>query len=354
MLARSGACCRAVLGASAVTDALLEARNASRTFTVRPRGIFGPSRPLRAVENVTLAVNPGETVALVGESGSGKSTLGRMLLGLLSPTSGAIYYDGQPLTTVQPGFRRAVQAVFQDTSASLNPRRPVGASLEVPFQYNRHLSTSESRQAAAALLDRVGLPPDRFYTRFPHELSGGQRQRVCVARAFASGPRVVIADEPVSALDVSVRAQVLDLMRSLQRDADLAYLFITHDLGVVRAVATRVEVMYLGSIVERGPVDAIFRAPGHPYTRALLAATPIPDPARRSIALGTPVRGEIPSPLNPPHGCHFHPRCPHAQFICQDQAPPMVAFDDGVEAACHFAAEIRALSGGNPSHADFR
>lgn len=263
---------------------LIEGRGLSKVFGVRA-GFFGPRRQLRAVDDVSITIDEGETVALVGESGSGKSTLGRMLLGLLPPTSGEILYDGRPLRDLTSEawkrFRREVQVVFQDTASSLNPRKTIGGSLEVPLRYNLGMRGPAVRTRTEALLAQVGLDPTVFLERYPHELSGGQRQRVGVARAVASRPRFIVADEPVSALDVSVRAQVLKLLRDLQQDTGLAELFITHDLGVVRAVASRVLVMYLGALVERGPVDQLFTAPGHPYTRALLAATPIPDPARR-------------------------------------------------------------------------
>jgi len=323
---------------------LIEGRGLSKVFAVRA-GLFAPRRNLRAVDDVSIAIEDGETVALVGESGSGKSTLGRMLLGLLPPTSGEVLYIGQPIQTLRGDdwkrYRREVQVVFQDTSTSLNPRKTVGASLEVPLRYNLGLRDPEVRTRIEALLSQVGLDPAVFRDRYPHELSGGQRQRVGVARAVASKPRFIVADEPVSALDVSVRAQVLKLLRDLQREAGLAELFITHDLGVVRAVASRVLVMYLGALVESGPVEALFKAPGHPYTRALLAATPVPDPTRRNGH--RPLGGEIPSPLNPPPGCRFHPRCPLAQDICRTTPPPLVALSGGLESACHFAQDVQAL-----------
>jgi len=258
-------------------EALLAADNVSRLFPQRG-GVFARRQFLRAVDGVSLAVAAGETVAVVGESGSGKSTLGRLLLGLLPPSSGTILFQGAPLPTLsganQQEFRRAVQVVFQDSGASLNPRRSIGASVALPLRWNLSLPRAQASERAAALLDQVGLPPAQFFARLPHELSGGQRQRVGIARALASDPRVVIADEPVSALDVSVRAQVLRLMRQLQAERGLAYLFITHDLGVVRAVADRVAVMHRGQIVEQGRADAVLDAPQHPYTIALLAATP--------------------------------------------------------------------------------
>ena len=316
-----------------------------RDFTVRT-GIFTPPARLRAVDTVSLTVDEGETVALVGESGSGKSTLGRLLLGLLEPSAGDLRYRGTPLADLRGpawrAYRAEVQAVFQDTSASLNPRRTIGASLLAPLRYNRGLSSADARAEVARLLGRVGLDPQTFADRFPHQLSGGQRQRVGLARALASQPRLVVADEPVSALDVSVRAQALKLMQELQAQEGLAYLFITHDLGVARVIAQRVMVMYLGAIVEEGRAEDVFARPSHPYTRALIAAAPVPDPWRplRPRTL----KGDIPSPLTPPPGCRFHPRCPFAQPVCREQVPPIIAFPgQGIEqrAACHFAPQVR-------------
>jgi oligopeptide/dipeptide ABC transporter ATP-binding protein len=330
-------------------EPLIQADHVSRIFRVGG-GWLRPARDLRAVDDVSLAVLPGTTVALVGESGSGKSTLGRLVLRLLAPSTGSIRYRGQDVGTLRGdqwrAFRREVQVVFQDSGAAFNARKTIGASLAVPLRYNVRLRGRNIRDRAAALLDRVGLDPTVYLNRYPHELSGGQRQRVGVARAMASEPRFVVADEPVSALDVSVRAQILRLMRDLQRESgELAYLFITHDLGVVRAVADQVQVMYLGAIVERGPVTPLFQAPGHPYTRALLAATPVPDPTRRSavVAARGALHGDIPSATAVPPGCRFHTRCPLAQEICRRVSPPWVNFDDGVESACHFAAEVRRL-----------
>ncbi len=242
-------------------------------------GLFGRRQWLRAVDGVSLSIAPGETVAVVGESGSGKTTLGRMLLGLLPPSSGTIRFRGESLDglcgAARRRFRREVQVVFQDTGASLNPRHSIGHSVAVPLRWNLGLPAAEAEARAGTLLDQVGLPAAEFFRRMPHALSGGQRQRVGIARALASDPSLVVADEPVSALDVSVRAQVLRLMRQLQAEHGLAYLFITHDLGVVRAMADRVAVMYRGRVVETGPADAVLGAPQHDYTRALLAATPM-------------------------------------------------------------------------------
>ena len=265
-----------------MADWLIEADDVSRVFPLRGGGFFGRRREVLAVERASVAITAGETVALVGESGSGKSTLGRMLLGLLAPSSGVIRHRGTAVAALagdaRRRFRREVQAVFQDTGASLNPRRTVRQSIEVPLRWNRGLSRAPAAAEADALLDQVGLPAAEFRDRLPHMLSGGQRQRVGIARALASEPALIVADEPVSALDVSVRAQVLRLMHGLQQQRGLACLFITHDLGVVRAIADRVLVMRHGVIVERGSTDAVLGAPQHAYTKALLAATPVASP----------------------------------------------------------------------------
>lgn len=320
---------------------MLEGVHLVKDFPVR-LGIFRGKALLRAVDDVSVALGEGETVALVGESGSGKSTLGRMLLGLIPQTGGKLHYYGTDIASLRGEawrrYRSDVQAVFQDTSASLNPRRTIAASVAGPLIYNRGLDQRQARREVDELLDRVGLEPEVFGGRFPHQLSGGQRQRVGLARALASQPRFLVADEPVSALDVSVRAQVLQLMIDLQRQERLAILFITHDLGVARLIASRVLVMYLGGVVEEGFTEDVFARPRHPYTRALIAAAPVPNPTRARP--NRTLSGDIPSPLSPPSGCRFHPRCPLAQDICRRQAPAMAVFADpgGPHgAACHFA-----------------
>jgi len=271
---------------AAATPPLLEARDLSRLFPVRSSGgLFRARQMQRAVDRVSLSIRAGEVLALVGESGSGKTTLGRMLLGLTAPSEGVILYKGMDIAA-QSGeaarnFRREVQVVFQDTGGSLNPRRTIGQSVALPLTYHRGLERGAASAEVDALLDQVGLPPAHFRHRLPHELSGGQRQRVGIARALASNPALIIADEPVSALDVSVRAQILRLMFDLQRERRLSYLFITHDLGVVRAMADRVMVMHQGRVVESGDADAVLNAPRDAYTQRLLAATPVPDPSRQ-------------------------------------------------------------------------
>ncbi|MBL8336642.1 MAG: ABC transporter ATP-binding protein [Rhodoferax sp.] len=273
-------------GAEAPAAPLLEAREVSRQFPVRGSGALLQARRMQtAVDRVSLAVQPGEVLALVGESGSGKTTLGRMLLGLTRPDSGAVLYQGQDIAALRgsarAAYRQAVQVVFQDSGGSLNPRHTVAENIALPLRYNRGLAPDGAAREVDTLLELVQLGAAHFRNRLPHELSGGQRQRVGIARALASRPRVVIADEPVSALDVSVRAQILRLMFDLQQTQGLAFLFITHDLGVVRAFAQRVAVMYQGQIVEQGTADAVLDAPQDAYTRRLLAATPVPDPRRQ-------------------------------------------------------------------------
>ncbi|MHB2266445.1 ABC transporter ATP-binding protein [Aliihoeflea sp. PC F10.4] len=271
---------------------IIEAAGLTKSFNDGWARLFKSDEPRPAVNNATLAILPGEFVALVGESGSGKSTLGRMLLGLTDPDVGNIRYRGVDVGAFThdeaAAFRREVQVVFQDSGASLNPRRTILSSVMIPLLYNLRMGRDEAGHRAAELLDRVGLTPALFQNRYPHELSGGQRQRVGLARAVASRPRLIIADEPVSALDVSVRANILSLMRDLQRDEGVAYLFITHDLGVVRALADRALVMLRGEIVEEGDAAQVIGQPSHAYTRTLVAATPVPDPRRRSSRPAVP------------------------------------------------------------------
>lgn len=309
------------------------------------RSLLGPRQWVRAVEEVTIGVRAGETVALVGESGSGKTTTGRLLLGLEAPTAGQVIFRGRPLSALagpaRQAFRRAVQPVFQDSTASLNPCKTVAHTVGLGLAA-AGVPTADRRRELIRLLEEVGLEPAAtFLDRYPHQLSGGQRQRVNIARALATSPEVIVADEPVSALDLSVRAQILLLLLRLQRERGLAYLFISHDLAVVRSIAHRVAVMYLGRIVEEGPTEDVFRRPSHPYTEALISATPVPDPRakRERIVLA----GDVPSPLRPPPGCPFHPRCPVAADICRTVFPPRVELGNGHSAVCHFAGERAAV-----------
>ena len=313
---------------------LAEGKHLSKTFPVKGQG---KGAALHAVSGVDLAVYEGETLALVGESGCGKSTLGRLLLGLLLPTQGQVFFDGQDLAALPPArlraLRRQMQLVFQDTAAALNPRWTVGQSLAEPLRIHNLCPRGEYASRGAALLTQVGLAPD-LLDRYPHQLSGGQRQRVGLARALALSPRLVVCDEPVSALDVSVQAQMLNLLADLQRAQGLTYVLISHDLGVVRHSADRVCVMFLGRVCEVGPTQALFSAPRHPYTKFLLDTVPRPDPTRRGES-GPPLAGEIPSPVHPPSGCRFRTRCPYAQDICAQTVPPLTGAGDH-QVACHF------------------
>ena len=305
------------------------------------RGWLGLRRspPVRAVDGVSFSIDAGKTLALVGETGSGKTTVGRTLLRLVEPTEGRFTFDGLDVFRLSSGplraLRRSMQVIFQDPSGSLNPRMTVGDAVAEPLIIHRLAARPERPARVAELLREVGLDPS-FAPRYPHELSGGQRQRVGIARALAVRPRFLICDEPVTALDVSVQAQVLNLLRELQRTYGLTYLFIAHDLAVVRHVADDVAVMYAGQIVERGPADRMYSSPRHPYTRALLSAVPVPDPdaPRSRIVLS----GDVPSPTRPPAGCRFHPRCPHPlkDSMCSTEVPGLRDFGGEQWASCHF------------------
>jgi oligopeptide/dipeptide ABC transporter ATP-binding protein len=304
-------------------------------------GLMGrPQRRVQAAHGVSFSIQAGESFGLVGESGCGKTTLGRMVLGLLPPDDGAIRFDGQDITRTDPAERRALrrqmQMVFQDPYSSLNPRIRIGSAIAEPIRLHGIVPRGEVAAEVDRLLHRVGLPASAAL-RYPSELSGGQRQRVGIARALSVRPRLLVADEAVSGLDVSVRAQVLNLLGDLRRELGLALMFISHDLGVIEYLCETVAVMYLGTMVESGPTAAVFARPAHPYTRALIAAVPRADPtAVRSEE--TPLAGEPPSPVEPPSGCPFRTRCPEAQAICETP-PPRVNLPGGRWAACHFAAD---------------
>jgi oligopeptide/dipeptide ABC transporter ATP-binding protein len=301
---------------------------------------------IRAVDGVTLTIGKGETIGLVGESGCGKSTVGRAILRLYEPTSGRVLFDGQDITRLSEQqlrpLRRRMQMVFQDPFASLNPRHSIGRIVGEPLRVHGTDSRRENSARVRELLEIVGLPADAA-SRYPHEFSGGQRQRIGVARALAVNPDFIVADEPVSALDVSIQAQILNLLEELQEDFDLTYLFIAHDLAVVRHISDRIAVMYLGSIVEVSPSDELYANPLHPYTISLLSAVPIPDPVVERQRKPLLLAGDLPSPANPPSACRFHTRCPYVQPTrCRDQVPPLRRLDASHEVACHWAAEIKA------------
>ncbi|WP_418961546.1 ABC transporter ATP-binding protein [Streptomyces tritici] len=317
------------------TEPLLSVRNLTTTFPGRRR-----AAPIRAVDGVGFDIAAGETLGLVGESGCGKSTTGRTIVRLLEPSAGSVVYDGRDIAHLSQRelkpLRKDLQMVFQDPHSSLNPRQTVARIISDPLLVHGS-SASEARARAAELMDLVGLIPEHL-DRYPHEFSGGQAQRIGIARALATGPRLVVADEPVSALDVSVQAQIVNLMERLQRELGLAYLFIAHDLSVVKRVCDRVAVMYLGRIVEIGDRTSVYEAPAHPYTQALLSAVPLPDPAAERTRERITLHGDPPSPASPPPGCPFHPRCPKAQSICHTDPPPLrtTTPDTPHQAACHF------------------
>jgi dipeptide transport system ATP-binding protein len=318
-----------------VSAPIVEAKGLKRVYEVK-RGLFKEPGRLQAVGGVSFSVEPGRTLAVVGESGCGKSTLARMVTLIEKPTEGSLSLDGidaiNPPSNHTKDLRRMVQLVFQNPYGSLNPRKKVGTILEEPLAINTSLSSSERTERARAMMAKVGLRPEH-YNRYPHMFSGGQRQRIAIARALMLSPKLVVADEPVSALDVSIQAQVLNLLQDLQTEMGLAYLFISHDLGVVRHIAHDVLVMYLGHAVEQGPKERIYARPLHPYTQALLSSTPgITGVKRKRIVL----KGELPSPLNPPQGCVFSTRCPYVTERCKVERPQPRLLD-GRYVACHYA-----------------
>jgi oligopeptide/dipeptide ABC transporter ATP-binding protein len=325
---------------AAATGPLVHVRGLVKHFPIT-RGIVFRRKigAVRAVDGVSFEVQRGETLGIVGETGCGKSTTAKLVMRLLEPTAGEIVFAGEDITRVKgaklKAVRREVQMIFQDPYSSLNPRKTIGSIIAEPFAiHGLEKDRLERKRAVQGLMEMVGLNPEH-YNRYPHEFSGGQRQRIGVARALALNPKLLIADEPVSALDVSIQAQVLNLLRDMQRSLGLTLVFIAHDLSVVRHMCDRVAVMYLGKIVEIGPNDALFDFPRHPYTGGLLAAVPVADPSRRGDRR-TLLSGDVPSPANPPSGCRFHTRCPKAQERCSLEEPLLEDKGSGTQVACHF------------------
>ena len=315
--------------------ALLEIRNLKKYFPVGGGWFGGRREYVKAVDGVSISVEDGETMGLVGESGCGKSTLGRCILRLIEPSAGEVFFEEREITAMgreeMREMRRKMQIIFQDPYASLNPRMRIGNIIGEGLEIHNIAKGAEKRERVIEMLTRVGLHPEH-YDRYPHEFSGGQRQRIGVARALAVNARFIVADEAVSALDVSIQAQILNLLQDLQEEFNLTYFFIAHDLRVVEHVSRRVAVMYLGKIVEIAPSKAIYSDGRHPYTKALLSAAPVPDPTRKTKRMI--LQGDVPSPINPPSGCHFHPRCPFAERICSEVEPEL-AYDGDHGVACH-------------------
>jgi peptide/nickel transport system ATP-binding protein/oligopeptide transport system ATP-binding protein len=325
---------------------LLEVKNLTKYFSISRRLFMGKKKILRALDGVSFIVGEGETLGIVGESGSGKSTAARTILRLIEPSSGEIVFDGQDLMKLRGEtlrrFRKNAQMIFQDPYASLNPRLTVGEMIEEPMRYHGVANASERKERVFSLLKEVGLHPG-YYARFPFQFSGGQRQRIGIARALSLNPRLIIADEPVSALDVSVQAQILNLFMSLQDAHGFAYIFIAHDLSVVKHISSRIAVMYLGEIVELADKEELFKNPLHPYTQALISAIPFPDPSRERNRIV--LSGDIPSPIDVPKGCRFYSRCRNCMYVCRDQKPEPVE-QNGHTVVCHL---FRAKETGDQS-----
>jgi oligopeptide transport system ATP-binding protein len=320
-----------------MAETLLEVKHLKKHFPIKG-GVFSKTIGyVYAVDDINFTLEKGETLGLVGESGCGKSTTGRTILRLIEPTDGAIYFEGQDITNLDKSamraLRREMQIIFQDPYASLNPRMTVGSIIGEPLEIHKIAKGSETEERVASLLQKVGLRAEDM-RKYPHEFSGGQRQRIGIARALALNPKLIVCDEPVSALDVSIQAQVINLLEDLQAEFGLSYLFIAHNLNVVEHISNRVAVMYLGQIVELASDEELYRNPQHPYTEALLSAVPIPDPTvkKKRIIL----EGDVPSPINPPKGCHFHTRCMYKDKICEEVEPEFKDIGGGHWVACHF------------------
>ena len=317
-------------------EVLLEVKNLVKHFALKKTRLFQEARFVFAVNGISFYMKKGETLGLVGESGCGKTTTGRAILRLIKPTSGVVSFEGRDVARFEDrelkAFRRNAQIIFQDPFASLNPRMTVGAIVEEPLFVHGIGTRAERRDMVAGVLEKVGLDAD-YMRRFPHEFSGGQRQRIGIARVLTLNPKLIIADEPVSALDVSIQAQIINLLVRLQEEFQMSYLFVSHDLAVVEHIANRVAIMYLGKIVEVAPSKSIYREPKHPYTKALLSAIPVPDP--KASMERTILGGDIPNPANPPSGCGFRTRCPLAEKICSLEVPEMIEVEKDHFAACH-------------------
>ena len=321
-------------------ECVLEVRHLRKTFPMKKTFTGKVTKELVAVDDVSFKLHAGETLGIVGESGCGKTTAGRAILKLHQPTGGQIIFNGQDITNYTPKqmreIRKEMQIIFQDPYSSLPPRDTVGGLLSEPVQVHKLVPKNEIRNYVLKLMDDCGLR-DYYFERYPHEFSGGQRQRICIARALSVNPKLVICDEPVSALDVSIQAQIINLLKKLQRERQLAYVFISHDLSVVKFISDKILVMYLGAVMEFGTKEDIFRNPMHPYTKALFSAVPNPDPTMKMDRIK--LQGDIPSPANPPKGCRFHTRCPYAKEVCKHVTPEYKEYENGHFAACHLLNE---------------